>query len=146
MRNQIRTTTLGTVVWNLRKHSTQYGTGTWLPCSKWPGRQNGDAFSVAWPEGYSPHPATGSRQGKSQVNISENADMKKINLMCTPPPRREGTEGGGCGVAQIVARQVAVRQARVRISARHPRAQAMRKTRGYSTSSIYKHFKSAQLM
>ncbi|MFN9909531.1 MAG: hypothetical protein ACK56F_26010 [bacterium] len=27
----------------------------------------------------------------------------------------------GCGVAQIVARRLAVRQARVRISARHPR-------------------------
>jgi hypothetical protein len=27
----------------------------------------------------------------------------------------------GCGVAQIIARRLAVRQARVRISARHPR-------------------------
>ncbi len=30
-------------------------------------------------------------------------------------------QASGCGVAQIVARQLAVRQARVRISARHPR-------------------------
>ncbi len=30
-------------------------------------------------------------------------------------------EMAGCGVAQIVAHRLAVRQARVRISARHPR-------------------------
>jgi hypothetical protein len=35
--------------------------------------------------------------------------------------RRVQRGSKGCGVAQIVARQLAVRQARVRISARHPR-------------------------
>jgi hypothetical protein len=48
----------------------------------------------------------------------------------------------GCGVAQIVARRLALKQARVRISARHPRggyrAEAMRKTRAALTSYRYK--------
>jgi hypothetical protein len=50
----------------------------------------------------------------------------------------------GCGVAQIVARRLAVRQARVRISARHPSGGSLPsgKQGGQqewcSTSSIYK--------
>ncbi len=68
---------------------------TWLPCSRWPGRQNGDAFSIAWPAGYSQHPTTGSRQGKkSQVKISENVGMKKINLTWIPRPGERGRGGG----------------------------------------------------
>jgi hypothetical protein len=50
----------------------------------------------------------------------------------------------GCGVAHTVTRRLAVRQARLRISARQCgtpeealyRAKAMRTTRGYSTSTV----------
>ncbi len=35
----------------------------------------------------------------------------------------------GCGVAQTVTRRLAVWQARVRILARHPRAEAMKRSR-----------------
>ncbi len=47
----------------------------------------------------------------------------------------------GCGVAQIEARRLAVRQARVRISARHPREGPLPnggQQEWCSTSSIYK--------
>ena len=46
----------------------------------------------------------------------------------------------GCGVAQIVAHRLAVRQARVRILARHPRGGPLPSGKQWenSTSSIYK--------
>jgi hypothetical protein len=48
----------------------------------------------------------------------------------------------GCGMAQIVARRLAVRQARVRISARHPRGGPLpsgscEKTKGGTRRVIY---------
>ncbi len=54
----------------------------------------------------------------------------------------------GCGVAKTVARRLAVRQARVRISARHPRGGPLPSGSNEEIkSSIYKkNYRSARLM
>ncbi len=53
-------------------------------------------------------------------------------------PKSELDNDNGCGLAQIVAHRLAVRQARVRISARHPRGKHWGQQEWSSTSSIYK--------